>query len=73
MRYKPLVPALNLDKLAKEPEARHVHARQLASSQTLAGDLKTGITEGTGKDEGKDKPGDRRKRVTRFCQSAGRI
>ena len=67
LRYKLLAPTLNLDKLAKEPEARHAHARQPAPSQTSAGGLKTGITKGTGKDEGKNKPRDGRKRVARFC------
>ena len=62
LRYKPLAPALDLGKLAKEAEARHARARQSTPSQTLAGDSKTGITGGTGKDEGKDKPGDGEKK-----------
>lgn len=51
LRYKPLAPALNLEKLAKEAEARHAHARQTAPSQTLAGGSKNERPGGTGKDK----------------------
>ncbi|KAF8550446.1 Swi3-domain-containing protein [Imleria badia] len=67
LTYKPLAPKLDLDKLAKEAEARHARARQSAPSQTLASGSKTGAAGSTGKDpfgkdEGKDKPGDGEKK-----------
>ncbi|KAG6369762.1 replication fork protection component Swi3-domain-containing protein [Boletus reticuloceps] len=67
LRYKPLAPALDLENLAKEAEARHARARQTAPSQTLANGSKTGTTGSTGwdsfaKDEGKGNPGDGEKK-----------
>lgn len=67
LRYKPLAPTLDLAKLAKEAEERHVRARQTAPSQTLAGGSKTGAAGGTGKDpsgndDGNGKPGDGEKK-----------
>ncbi|KAH0826979.1 replication fork protection component Swi3-domain-containing protein [Lanmaoa asiatica] len=67
LRYKPLAPALDLGKLAKEAEARHARARQTAPSQILPDALKTGAAGGAGKDQsgkdaGKGKPGDGEKK-----------
>jgi replication fork protection complex subunit Csm3/Swi3 len=62
--YKPLAPALDLERLAKEAEARHARAGPTAPSQTLAGGPKTGAAgkDPFGKDEGKGKPGDGEKK-----------
>lgn len=67
LMYKPLAPALNLQKLAKEAEARHAHARPTAASQSASGS-KTAMG-GTGRDKGpsemgdeKGKPGDGEKK-----------
>lgn len=64
LTYKPLAPALDLGRLAKEAEARHARAGQTAPSQTLAGGSKTGAAakDVFGKDEGKGKSGDGEKK-----------
>ena len=64
LSYKPLAPALDLEKLAKEAEARHARAGQTAPSQTLAGRSKTGAAgkDQSGNEEGKGKPGDGEKK-----------
>ena len=62
LRYKPLALALDLEKLAKEAEARHARARQAAPSHTLAGGSGSTSKDQSGKDEGKGKPGDGEKK-----------
>lgn len=70
LRYKPLAPALDLAKLAKEAEEKHARAWQTGPSQTQASSSKTGGAGGAGKDPfgkdpGKGKPGDGDKKTRR--------
>ena len=67
LTYKPLAPALDLAKLAKEAEEKHARARKMSPSQTqtLVGGSKTGGVGDAGKDEGKGKADDGEKKGRR--------
>ena len=62
LRYKPLAPALDVAKLAKEAEERHARARQTGPSQALTSSSKTAAKDWSAKGQEKDKAEDGEKK-----------